>query len=100
MGDRVWHAGSSAALAERLDATGFLAGTGKTALAQAPATLPVDELDRADDEFEAFLLEVLSEFTIAIPEIGTVGADVPPVEVLTGNPSRAAVLSREGSRHA
>ena len=40
--------------------------------------LLIDEIDRADDEFEAFLLEILSEFQITIPEIGTVRASVPP----------------------
>jgi MoxR-like ATPase len=52
------------------------------------AVLLVDEVDRADDEFEAFLLEVLSEFTISIPEIGTVRADIPPVVVVTSNRTR------------
>ena len=48
------------------------------ALEDAPSVLLVDEVDRADDEFEAFLLEVLSDFTISIPELGTVRADVRP----------------------
>jgi MoxR-like ATPase len=52
------------------------------------AVLLVDEVDRADDEFEAFLLEVLSEFTISIPEIGTIRADTPPVVVVTSNRTR------------
>lgn len=52
------------------------------------AVLLIDEVDRADDEFEAFLLEVLSEFTISIPEIGTIRADTPPVVVVTSNRSR------------
>ena len=52
------------------------------------AVLLVDEVDRADDEFEAFLLEVLSEFTISIPEIGTIRADIPPVVVVTSNRTR------------
>jgi MoxR-like ATPase len=52
------------------------------------AVLLVDELDRADDEFEAFLLEVLSDFQITIPEIGTVSADVPPAVVITSNRTR------------
>ena len=42
------------------------------------AVLLVDELDRADDEFEAFLLEILSEFAVTIPEVGRVGAETPP----------------------
>jgi MoxR-like ATPase len=52
------------------------------------AVLLVDEVDRADDEFEAFLLEVLSEFTISIPEIGTIRAETPPVVVVTSNRTR------------
>jgi MoxR-like ATPase len=50
--------------------------------------LLIDEVDRADDEFEAFLLEVLSDYSITIPEIGTVRAQVPPVVVLTSNRTR------------
>jgi len=50
--------------------------------------LLVDELDRADEEFEAFLLELLSDFQVSIPEIGTVNAEVPPVVVLTSNRTR------------
>ena len=50
--------------------------------------LLVDEIDRADDEFEAFLLEVLSDFTISIPELGTVRAMTPPLVVLTSNRTR------------
>ncbi len=53
-----------------------------------PAVLLVDELDRADDEFEAFLLEVLSDFQVTIPEIGTISAEYPPVVVLTSNRTR------------
>jgi MoxR-like ATPase len=53
-----------------------------------PAVLLVDELDRADDEFEAFLLEVLSDFQVTIPEIGTIAASQPPVVVLTSNRTR------------
>src|SRR5436190_16724165 len=52
------------------------------------AVLLVDELDRADDEFEAFLLEVLSDFSITIPEIGTIAAEEPPVVVVTSNRTR------------
>jgi MoxR-like ATPase len=52
------------------------------------AVLLVDELDRADDEFEAFLLEVLSEFAVTIPEIGRVAADEPPAVVVTSNRTR------------
>jgi MoxR-like ATPase len=52
------------------------------------AVLLVDELDRADDEFEAFLLEVLSEFAVTIPEIGRIGAERPPAVVITSNRTR------------
>jgi MoxR-like ATPase len=52
------------------------------------AVLLIDELDRADDEFEAFLLEVLSEFAVTIPEIGRVAADRPPAVVITSNRTR------------
>jgi MoxR-like ATPase len=58
------------------------------ALQQAPAVLLVDEVDRADDEFEAFLLEVLSTYQVTIPELGTVRASTPPVVVLTSNRTR------------
>ncbi len=58
------------------------------ALQQAPAVLLVDEVDRADDEFEAFLLEVLSTYQVSIPELGTVAATTPPVVVLTSNRTR------------
>src|SRR6185295_7169461 len=50
-----------------------------------PAVLLIDEVDRSDPEFEAFLLEVLSEFQITIPEIGTVGATFRPLVLLTSN---------------
>ena len=58
------------------------------ALREAPAVLLVDEVDRADDEFEAFLLEVLSTYQVSIPELGTVTAVTPPVVVLTSNRTR------------
>ena len=48
----------------------------------------IDELDRSDDEFEAFLLEVLSDFQITIPEIGTIKTSNPPVVVITSNRTR------------
>ncbi len=50
--------------------------------------LLVDEIDRADDEFEAFLLEILSEYAVTVPELGTVRAESPPVVVLTSNRTR------------
>jgi MoxR-like ATPase len=56
--------------------------------AGAAAVLLVDELDRADDEFEAFLLEVLSDFSITIPEVGTIAAAEPPLVVVTSNRTR------------
>jgi MoxR-like ATPase len=52
------------------------------------AVLLVDELDRADDEFEAFLLEILSEFAVTIPEIGRVAAETPPAVIVTSNRTR------------
>jgi MoxR-like ATPase len=52
------------------------------------AVLLIDEVDRADDEFEAFLLEVLSDFQISIPEVGTIKAEHPPLVVLTSNRTR------------
>jgi MoxR-like ATPase len=58
------------------------------ALETSPAVLLVDEVDRADDEFEAFLLEVLSDYTITVPELGTVRAAVPPIVVVTSNRTR------------
>ena len=58
------------------------------ALRESPAVLLVDEVDRADDEFEAFLLEVLSTWQVTIPELGTVTAATPPVVVLTSNRTR------------
>jgi MoxR-like ATPase len=52
------------------------------------AVLLIDEIDRADDEFEAFLLELLSDFQISIPEVGTITAPSPPLVVLTSNRTR------------
>ena len=52
------------------------------------AVLLIDEIDRADDEFEAFLLELLSDFQISIPEIGTIKAQTPPLVILTSNRTR------------
>ncbi len=53
-----------------------------------PPVLLIDEIDRSDDEFEAFLLEMLSDYQITIPEIGTLRADRPPVVVITSNRTR------------
>lgn len=53
-----------------------------------PAVLLIDEVDRADEEFEAFLFEMLAESTVTVPEIGTLRATVPPVVILTSNRTR------------
>ncbi len=53
-----------------------------------PPVLLIDEVDRADDEFEAFLLEILSDFAVTVPELGTFTAVVPPVVVITSNRTR------------
>ena len=61
------------------------------ALEPSPGGVPVlliDELDRADEPFEAFLLEVLSDFQVTIPELGTIKADKPPIVVITSNRTR------------
>jgi len=59
-----------------------------TAGGDVPPVLLVDEIDRADEEFEAFLLELLSDFQVSIPEYGTVKADQPPIVILTSNRTR------------
>ncbi|HEX2915554.1 MAG TPA: MoxR family ATPase [Chloroflexia bacterium] len=56
--------------------------------AEEPVVLLIDELDRADEEFEAFLLEVLSDFQVTVPEIGTITAERPPVVIITSNRTR------------
>ena len=53
-----------------------------------PPVLLIDEVDRADDEFEAFLLEVLSDYSVTVPELGTFHAEEPPVVVITSNRTR------------
>ena len=53
-----------------------------------PPVLLIDEVDRADDEFEAFLLEILSDYAVTVPELGTFRAEVPPVVVITSNRTR------------
>jgi len=58
------------------------------ALETSPSVLLVDEVDLADDEFEAFLLEVLSDFSVTVPELGTLRAEVPPAVVVTSNRTR------------
>ncbi|MDX1514966.1 MAG: MoxR family ATPase, partial [Gammaproteobacteria bacterium] len=56
--------------------------------AEGPPVLLIDELDRADEPFEAYLLEVLSDYQITVPEIGTIKAETPPVTVITSNRTR------------
>jgi MoxR-like ATPase len=58
------------------------------ALETTPSVLLVDEVDRADDEFEAFLLEVLADYAVTVPELGTIRAEAPPLVVLTSNRTR------------
>ena len=58
------------------------------ALSLPDAVLLIDELDRADDEFEAFLLEFLSDFQVTVPEVGTVAAEHPPAVIVTSNRTR------------
>ncbi|MFI0416913.1 AAA family ATPase [Spongiactinospora sp. 9N601] len=58
------------------------------ALETQPSVLLVDEIDRGDDEFEAFLLETLSDYAISVPELGTIRAQTPPVVVVTSNRTR------------
>jgi MoxR-like ATPase len=58
------------------------------ALERSPCVLLVDEIDRADDEFEAFLLELLADAAITVPELGRIAAEVPPITVLTSNRTR------------
>jgi MoxR-like ATPase len=54
----------------------------------APPVLLIDEVDRADDEFEAFLLEILSDYSVTVPEVGTFRAEIPPLVVVTSNRTR------------
>src|SRR4051795_4290659 len=70
------------------DARFLLARPVLQALQDSPAVLLVDEVDRADDEFEEFLLEVLSTYQVTIPELGPVRAATPPIVVLTSNRTR------------
>ena len=58
------------------------------AIEESPSVLLIDEIDRADDEFEAFLLEVLADNAVTIPEVGTIRAETPPLVVLTSNRTR------------
>ena len=59
-----------------------------TALRTPGSVLLIDEIDRADDEFEAFLLEALSDFAVTIPELGRICAEIPPLVILTSNRTR------------
>ena len=72
---------------EYLIARPLLQAVEATANGERPVLL-IDELDRADEEFEAYLLEMLSEFQVTIPEIGTITAERPPVVILTSNRTR------------
>jgi MoxR-like ATPase len=74
--------------AELYDRRFLLARPLLASLETTPSVLLIDEIDRADDEFEAFLLEVLSDFTVTVPEIGTLRAEVPPVVAITSNRTR------------
>jgi MoxR-like ATPase len=72
---------------EFLQARPLLQALEASANGSAPVLL-IDEIDRADEEFEAFLLELLSDFQVTIPEIGTIKAETPPVVVITSNRTR------------
>jgi MoxR-like ATPase len=87
---RALQAGEAAAHVEDLFGPEFLVERPLLAAIKAgpSAVLLVDELDRADDEFEAFLLEVLSEFAVTIPEVGRIAAPRPPAVVITSNRTR------------
>jgi MoxR-like ATPase len=87
---RAMDAGDAATHVEDLFAEEFLVQRPLLAAIRAGdrAVLLVDELDRADDEFEAFLLEILSEFAVTIPEVGRVGAETPPAVIITSNRTR------------
>ena len=87
---RAMDAGDAATHVEDLFAEEFLVQRPLLAAIRAGdrAVLLVDELDRADDEFEAFLLEILSEFAVTIPEVGRVGAETPPAVIITSTRTR------------
>src|SRR5947209_6620626 len=87
---RALQAGEAAARLEDLFGQEFLVERPLLAALRAgsEAVLLIDELDRADDEFEAFLLEVLSEFAVTIPEVGRIEAVEPPAVVITSNRTR------------
>ncbi|MCI1261810.1 MAG: MoxR family ATPase [Tetrasphaera jenkinsii] len=77
-----------AAIEESLFDERFLLARPVLTALRTPTVLLVDEIDRADDEFEAFLLEVLSTWQVTIPELGTIAAAAPPIVVLTSNRTR------------
>ena len=83
-------ASGAAPVSDQLFSTRFLLERPLLAALRAgsSAVLLIDEIDRADDEFEAFLLEFLAEFQITIPELGTISAETPPVVILTSNRTR------------
>jgi MoxR-like ATPase len=87
---RAMQAGEAAAHVEDLFGPEFLVERPLLAAIRAgsSAVLLVDELDRADDEFEAFLLEILSEFAVTVPEVGPIAAPEPPAVVITSNRTR------------
>ncbi len=60
----------------------------ETSIQGQPPVLLIDEIDRADEEFEAFLLELLSDFQVSIPELGTIATDTPPIVIVTSNRTR------------
>jgi MoxR-like ATPase len=66
-----------------------------------PPVLLIDEVDRADDEFEAFLLEALSDYTVTVPELGTLRAELPPIVIITSNRTRDVhdALKRRALHH-
>ena len=72
---------------ENLIARPLLQAVEKAAAGERPVLL-IDELDRADEEFEAYLLELLSDFQVTIPEIGTIAAEQPPIVIITSNRTR------------
>jgi len=79
---------AAAAEASLYDRRFLLARPLLQALERAPCVLLVDEVDRADDEFEAYLLEVLADAAVSIPELGRIAADPPPLVVITSNRTR------------
>jgi MoxR-like ATPase len=90
---RAVEASGAAVVEDELYSERFLVRRPLLRALEAPASSPppvllVDEVDRADDEFEAFLLEILSDWAISVPELGVVRAAVPPIAVLTSNRTR------------